>query len=169
MIFWTYQTVLVVLLLTIYPLNHITEDYLLKNVIGLIFCEIISTHPHNAVSALRHLVTNIVISTHFITLAAPILSAVYTPKANLICGAMKLHTKSMAWCEITLGTMTYPLCGGTAANWHTREAIVASIASSHKFRIFNLSNFTKRRKYFFAFGVYTALESTTVSHNLHDQ
>ncbi len=54
-IFWTYPTVLVVLLLTFYPLIHITDDYLSKNVIGLIFCEITDSLFYNAVSVSRHI------------------------------------------------------------------------------------------------------------------
>ncbi len=55
----------------LYPLIHITDDYLSKNVIGLIFCEITNSHFYNTVSVSRYLVKNIVIFTHFITLAAP--------------------------------------------------------------------------------------------------
>ncbi len=54
-----------------YPLIHITDDYLSKNVTGLISCEITNRHPYNNVSVSRYLVKNIVIFTHFITLAAP--------------------------------------------------------------------------------------------------
>ncbi len=54
----------------LYPRIHITDDYS-KNVIGLIFCEITNSHPYNTVSVSRHLVKNIVIFTHFITVAAP--------------------------------------------------------------------------------------------------
>ncbi len=43
----------------------------LKNYMGLIFCEIINSHTYSTVLVLRHLVKNIVIFTHFITLAPP--------------------------------------------------------------------------------------------------
>ncbi len=38
---------------------------------GLLFCEITNSHPYNTVSVSRYLVKNIVILTHFITLATP--------------------------------------------------------------------------------------------------
>ncbi len=53
------------------PRIHITDDYLSKNVIGLIFGEITNSHPHTTVSVSRYLVKNIVIFTHLITSAAP--------------------------------------------------------------------------------------------------
>ncbi len=55
----------------LYPLIHIADDYLSKNVIGFVFCEITNSHSYNTVVVLRYLFKNIVIFTYFITLAAP--------------------------------------------------------------------------------------------------
>ncbi len=49
---------------------HITDGYLSKNVIGLIFCEITNSRPYSIVSVLWYLVKNNVFA-HVITLAAP--------------------------------------------------------------------------------------------------
>ncbi len=54
-----------------WPFIHFTDDYLSKNVIELIFCEITNTHPYNTVPVLRYMIKDYVIFTHFITLALP--------------------------------------------------------------------------------------------------
>ncbi len=60
----------------------------------LLTCEVVLIYLQPLTSGIN--LTLVFIHQKIRTVVFPLLLAVYTPTANLICGAMKLHTKSVA-------------------------------------------------------------------------
>ncbi len=82
---------------------------------------------------------------HAQAVSASSAKCVYTPKAIFFFCAVKLHRKSMAWCEIAFGGTNFRNATDCPKLW-LEEAIFASITSLHKFKRLNFSKIFSSRQ-----------------------